>query len=186
MIRHAAVLALLMCGWAAGCGVPPVPDPAGADASRPEKPTDTGSVVAWHLPVPALEYNTREGRTTFLHYCAPCHGEHGHGDGFNAYNLDPKPRDLADPVLQEARTDEDLAAVVRTGGGVAGLSSSMPPWGRTLNERQIHNLVRYMRYLPELIDPDDLAVFENRRSVVATPKATRRRRRKDPRITEYF
>ena len=36
------------------------------------------------------------------------------------------------------------------------------------------------------IDPDDLAAFENRRSVQARPKIQRRRRRKDPRIIEYF
>ena len=36
------------------------------------------------------------------------------------------------------------------------------------------------------IDPDDLAAFENRRSVQARPKIQRRRRRKDPRFVEYF
>ena len=36
------------------------------------------------------------------------------------------------------------------------------------------------------IDLDDLAAFENRRSVQARPKIQRRRRRKDPRFVEYF
>ncbi len=99
------------------------------------------------MPVPTLAYNARQGRTVFLHYCAPCHGDGGHGDGFNAYNLDPRPRDLSDPEFQVSRTDEDLIAVVRSGGGVAGLSNGMPPWGRTLNERQIHNVVVFLRTL---------------------------------------
>lgn len=102
---------------------------------------------AWVLPVPDLDYNAREGRVVFLYYCAPCHGAEGHGDGFNAYNLDPKPRDLGDPEFQADRADEDLIAVVRTGGGAAGLSTGMPPWGGTLNERQTRNVIRFVRTL---------------------------------------
>ena len=100
------------------------------------------------MPVPDLGYNAREGRALFRHYCATCHGEEGHGDGFNAYNLDPKPRDLADSAFHAKRSDDDLAAVIRSGGGAAGLSTGMPPWGRTLKERKIRNLVDYLRTLP--------------------------------------
>jgi mono/diheme cytochrome c family protein len=99
------------------------------------------------MPVPELGYNGREGRALFLHYCSTCHGAEGHGDGFNAYNLDPKPRDLADPAFQQGRTDEELATVVRAGGGAAGLSTGMPPWGRTLNDRQVDALVGFLRTL---------------------------------------
>ncbi len=144
MTRYAAILALLVCVGSADCGAPTVPEAMNTEASQSADP--------WRLPMPTLAYNAREGRTVFLHYCAPCHGESGRGDGFNAYNLDPRPRDLADSDFQQAHTDEDLAAIVRTGGGVAGLSNSMPPWGRTLSERQIHNLVRFMRYLPKQVD----------------------------------
>jgi mono/diheme cytochrome c family protein len=97
------------------------------------------------LPIPALGYNAREGKAIFLHYCVTCHGEEGHGDGFNAYNLDPKPRDLADAGFQAKRSDDDLASVIRSGGSAAGLSTGMPPWGRTLNERQVRNLVDNLR-----------------------------------------
>lgn len=96
---------------------------------------------------PELGYNAREGRALFLHYCATCHGPEGHGDGFNSYNLDPKPRDLSDPAFQQARSDEDLRAVIRMGGGAAGLSTAMPPWGKTLKDRQIYDLTVYLRTL---------------------------------------
>ena len=105
------------------------------------------SPASWTLPQPDAGYNVREGRALFLHYCSTCHGTEGHGDGLNAYNLDPKPRDLADPAFQAERPDADLATVVRTGGGAAGLSTGMPPWGRTLSERQIRNLVVFLRTL---------------------------------------
>jgi len=99
------------------------------------------------LPEPAMGYGARQGREIFQHYCATCHGTEGWGDGFNAFNLDPKPRDLSDPAFQAERSDEDLAAVIRTGGGAAGLSNAMPPWGRTLSARQIGELVLYLRTL---------------------------------------
>src|SRR3990172_6919779 len=67
----------------------------------------------------------------------PARGGTGQGDGFNAFSLDPRPRDLADPAFQATKSDDDLAAIIRSGGGVAGMSTAMPPYGRTLNERRI-------------------------------------------------
>jgi len=172
--RSIPILALSMCLWAA-CGPGDAPgttyprDERGV--RRPAGETEPGiaegnAAVAdeteasdrggWALPIPALDYNARQGRAVFFHYCAPCHGAEGRGDGFNAYNLDPKPRNLADPAFQQRRADEDLSAVVRSGGGVAGLSTGMPPWGRTLNERQIHDVVRFLRTLvDESLSPED-------------------------------
>ena len=106
-----------------------------------------GAASTWVLPTPTLGYVAREGRTLFGHYCSTCHGAAGHGDGFNAYNLDPKPRDLGDPAWQSKRTDVEIEAVIRMGGGAAGLSTGMPPWGKTLSDRQITYLVAFVRTL---------------------------------------
>lgn len=125
---------------------------ASRSAASPE-PAPAVSDSGWVLPVPEAGYNVREGRVFFRHYCAICHGEEGHGDGFNAYNLDPKPRDLADPAFQTQRSDEELAAIIRSGGGVAGLSTGMPPWGRTLDERKIRNIVNYLRTIRAAPEP---------------------------------
>jgi len=123
--------------------------PAAADAAGPGPATEAAATtvpaVAWKLPMPGEGYTTREGAATFHYYCATCHGNEGRGDGLNAYNLDPKPRDLSDPEFQKKRTDDDLAGVIRSGGGVAGLSTGMPPWGRTLGERKIRNIVAFIR-----------------------------------------
>jgi mono/diheme cytochrome c family protein len=105
----------------------------------------------WTMPLPALGYNAREGRELFSHYCSVCHGVEGHGDGFNAYNLDPKPRNLADPEFQMSRSDHDLSEIIRLGGVVAGLSTGMPPWGRTINERGINNIVIFLRTLADTL-----------------------------------
>ena len=37
-----------------------------------------------------------QGKELFMNYCIHCHGSSGVGDGFNAENLDPRPRDLTD------------------------------------------------------------------------------------------
>jgi mono/diheme cytochrome c family protein len=164
--RPISLLCLALAVIMAGCGrgLPPRTrakrtTPTTAEKTAPGNPASApaGSAVpaqaasapaASVLPLPDLGYNAREGRALYRHYCLTCHGEEGHGDGFNAYNLDPKPRDLADPAFQAKRTDEDLVAVIRSGGGVAGLSTGMPPWGRTLSERKIRNIVDYLRTLP--------------------------------------
>ena len=112
--------------------------------------TEASTPTGWTMPEPDQGYNVRQGRVLFGHYCATCHGKAGHGDGFNAYSLDPKPRDLADTTFQARQSDDDLAAVIRVGGSVSGFSAAMPPWGRTLNERDIRNIVRYIRALPQL------------------------------------
>ncbi|HKD16726.1 MAG TPA: cytochrome c [Thermoanaerobaculia bacterium] len=94
---------------------------------------------------PALSYEIRLGRATYQHYCQTCHGETGAGDGFNAFNLDPHPRDLSDPKFQKAKTDADLADAIQRGGAGVGLSSLMPPWGRTLTREQVDQVVLYLR-----------------------------------------
>ncbi len=91
-------------------------------------------------------YEARLGRQVFRHYCQTCHGETGAGDGFNAFNLDPRPRDLSDPAFQK-KSDADLADAIRRGGAGVGLSPLMPPWGRTLSPREIDEVVLYVRSL---------------------------------------
>jgi mono/diheme cytochrome c family protein len=147
---------ILLSALASGCGRKSEA-PARVDSKPAEtqtSPTQTGEaqakpVATGALPMPALGYNAREGAVVYRHYCSTCHGNEGHGDGFNAYNLDPKPRDLADPAFQSKRSDEDLVTVIRSGGGAAGLSTGMPPWGRTLSERKVRNVVDFLRTLPQ-------------------------------------
>ncbi|HET7177505.1 MAG TPA: hypothetical protein VFI63_02340, partial [Solirubrobacterales bacterium] len=52
-----------------------------------------------------------------------------------------------DPAFQKAKSDADLADAVRRGGAGVGLSALMPPWGHTLSERQIADVVAYLRTL---------------------------------------
>ena len=152
MSRRLCVLSVLMfalaCGIA-GCrsGGPPAASHVVAAVASSVGDSAAAIYSAAKLPIPDLGYNAREGRALYRHYCLNCHGDGGEGDGFNAYNLDPRPRSLADSTFQAQHSDPDLVAAIRSGGGAVGLSTGMPPWGRTLNERQIRNVVDYLRSL---------------------------------------
>lgn len=100
-------------------------------------------------PVPPVppSYELRLGKQAFQYYCQSCHGETGAGDGFNAFNLDPRPRDISDPAFQKKKTDAELADAIQRGGAGVGLSALMPPWGRTLSRSEIDRLVLYLRTL---------------------------------------
>jgi mono/diheme cytochrome c family protein len=122
--------------------------PATAKAPAAPAPATAAPATAASLP-----YEARLGKVTFTHYCQTCHGESGAGDGFNAFNLDPHPRDLAAPEFQKKKSDAELADAIERGGAGVGLSALMPPWGHTLSARQIDELVLYLRTLPTLRKP---------------------------------
>jgi cytochrome c oxidase cbb3-type subunit 3 len=137
----------------AACARKPAPAAAKAPAApasavpAPEAPAPVAPAAAAPTPLP---YEARLGKVTFTHYCQTCHGETGAGDGFNAFNLDPHPRDLSDPQFQKKKSDAELADAIQRGGAGVGLSALMPPWGHTLSARQVGELVLYLRTLPTL------------------------------------
>jgi mono/diheme cytochrome c family protein len=139
-LRSLAPFVLLL--GAVSCARKPAP---AAAAKAPAQAAAKAPVQAAPTPLP---YEAGLGRITFTHYCKTCHGESGAGDGFNAYNLDPRPRDLSDPKFQAKKSDAELADAIRRGGAGVGLSALMPPWGHTLSDRQIDQLVLFLRTLP--------------------------------------
>jgi len=82
-----------------------------------------------------------------MRYCAVCHGEEGKGDGFNAFNLDPKPRDLTDSTYMKALSDLRLTETIVEGGRGVNKSPLMPSWGATLSKDEIQYLLHYVRTL---------------------------------------
>lgn len=92
-----------------------------------------------------LTYEARQGRVLFLKYCSVCHGLEGKGDGFNAFNLDPRPRDLSDKQYMGAFSEERLYQTIDLGGRGMNKSPSMPSWGGRLNRREIKYIVSYVQ-----------------------------------------
>ena len=91
--------------------------------------------------------NQAEGRKLYASYCASCHGDKGKGDGVAAGSLPVKPKDHTNGAVMNQLTDQSLAEVISKGGGGVGKSTFMPAWGASLNEKQVHDIVAYIRTL---------------------------------------
>jgi mono/diheme cytochrome c family protein len=108
---------------------------------------DSSSVAADTVNAIQLSYEQRQGKTIFTKYCSVCHGLEGKGDGFNSFNLDPKPKDLTDGHYMNTLTDDRLAQTIREGGRSVNRSSLMPSWGGRLTKDEILYVVAYVRML---------------------------------------
>ncbi len=81
-------------------------------------------------------------------YCAQCHGVKGKGDGPNATETQPvSPRDHTNTKEMKKLTDEDIINVIKSGGAATSKSTLMPPFGKTLTEKEIQELKDYLRKL---------------------------------------
>jgi len=128
---------------------------AGGCSKRKDEPAPAAAILPASAAAPEptavpekpLSYELRLGKAVFQHYCMICHGETGAGDGFNAFNVDPHPRDFTEPAFQKAKSNADLAETIRRGGAGVGLSPLMPPWGRTLTPAQVDQVILYVRTL---------------------------------------
>jgi mono/diheme cytochrome c family protein len=90
-------------------------------------------------PVPADSASLERGKKIFATNCAVCHGSTGRGDGPAAAGLTPKPADLREMAAEHP--DGNLAWKIANGRG------PMPAWKGTLNERQIWDVVNYLKSL---------------------------------------
>jgi len=115
--------------------------------------TDTPGRVSVALPGSGEDiwakynYDQREGKRLFEHYCSVCHGIVGAGDGFNSYNLDPKPKSLRDNVYMSNLSDSNLQQVISLGGTSMNKSMLMPAYSHTLSGIEIERIVKYIRTL---------------------------------------
>lgn len=76
----------------------------------------------------------------YVHICARCHGEKGDGKGPNWLYMDPAPRDLTNANFMNAKPRERFINSLHE--GVPG--TSMPAWGKVLNDDQINGLMTYV------------------------------------------
>ena len=143
MIR-ARFLRLLVPLLIAGCTVKKSPGPSvTADSVR-----TNDSATAVHAAVPVervLSYEERQGSVLYMKYCAVCHGKEGKGDGFNAFNLDPRPRDFSDSSYMAALSDAQILQTIGGGGRSVNKSPLMPSYGWTIDNRQIRYVAAYIR-----------------------------------------
>jgi mono/diheme cytochrome c family protein len=96
---------------------------------------------------PARAADVDEGKKLYGQFCASCHGQSGKGDGPAATALNPKPRDHTDKEYMSKLSDDDMLKVIKNGGASVGKSPLMPPWGASLKDDQIKDIIAYVRTL---------------------------------------
>lgn len=126
------------------------------------------SILCSYTTVKALDVSPREqafifsAKKTFEYYCSPCHGFKGKGDGtFFTIDLKPKPRNLTDSEYMSKRTDDQLIKAITEGSKAVDKSNLCPPWGKTLAEKKIKELVVYIRsFTAKKVEEQKIAVKE--------------------------
>ena len=89
----------------------------------------------------------KTGKKIYGFLCASCHGTSGKGNGTAASALPVKPRNHTDGKYMNALTDKYLFDFIKGGGISAGKSPLMPPWGGRLKDKDIRNVLSYIRSL---------------------------------------
>src|SRR6266508_588967 len=91
------------------------------------------------------------GKQMYGQYCASCHGDAGKGDGPGGASLAVKPQDLSVGAVMNPLPDGFLHRVIADGPQSVGLSALMPPFRPQLSDRQIGEIIAYVRTLAEPI-----------------------------------
>jgi len=84
-------------------------------------------------------------KAKFQQLCVSCHGPEGKGNGPAAAALNPKPQDLTDITHMKQYSDEILFKIIKMGGAAAGKSPMMPPWAGALTDKDIRDMVAFIR-----------------------------------------
>lgn len=96
------------------------------------------------------------GKAKYDMFCGSCHGATGKGDGPVGASLNPKPRDFSVGDFKfdadkdgTPGTDTDLKLVIKNGSAAYGGSPMMAPWGATLPDGDLDNVVAFLRSLKQ-------------------------------------
>jgi mono/diheme cytochrome c family protein len=106
-------------------------------------------------PVKASEENIEEGKESFTSYCMVCHGLDGQNTGVPfATTISPRVPSLASAEVQ-SYTDGQLKWVIKNGLYPSG----MPPSNGDFSEKEMWQMVLYIRHLPKAGSLGDPAVY---------------------------
>jgi mono/diheme cytochrome c family protein len=137
---------LFACGDAGEPAQPSEPPPAQAPAETPPPAPAATPTTPPPAAEPAGDPVTR-GNDVYQMYCASCHGPQGNGDGPVSAGLDPKPAKHSDGAYMNALSDAHLEKVIKEGGASVGKSPLMAPWGATLSDAQVKDVIAFVRSL---------------------------------------
>lgn len=103
---------------------------------------DAPSARAQDAPKPdiILGSDARAGKTLFEKHCALCHGPRGKGDGLEIAGANVA--DLSSPATQR-KLNVDLLKTMHEGRP----GKVMPTWKSRLSDKQLHDVLAYVRTL---------------------------------------
>jgi mono/diheme cytochrome c family protein len=108
-----------------------------------------GSEVDWNNPdrmIP-LDYNQDRGKQIFYQQCVWCHADTTPAGPSNRSNVSPDPPLMNDGNILNKESDASLRKIIALGGSAAGKSAMMPPYGASLSDEEIDDLIAYMRVI---------------------------------------
>ena len=108
-----------------------------------------GSEADWNDPnrILPLDYNQDQGRRVFYEHCVWCHADTTPAGPSNRSNVNPDPPLMNDGNILNKESDASLRKIIAQGGSAVGKSPMMPPYGATLTEEDIDDLITYMRVI---------------------------------------
>ena len=98
-------------------------------------------------PTTVVAQENAKGKRLYLTYCSGCHGSSGKGDGAASKSLPVKPANHTRAKVMNQLTDRYLLQMISEGGAKVGKSPFMPAWGAILEEKQIQDIIAYIRHL---------------------------------------
>jgi len=107
-----------------------------------------GATALFIAQIAATPVFATDGEGLFKFYCSQCHGLTGKGDGPNVTKDFPvSPRNFTDAAEMSKLSDADLLNVIMDGGPSVSKSPMMPPWGTTINEGDVAQLIEHLRVI---------------------------------------
>jgi mono/diheme cytochrome c family protein len=95
-------------------------------------------------PAGDLRGDAEAGQPLHVEHCAACHGLTGAADVV-VMHMDETPKDQSDPEYMQTLPDAYLYLAICRGGEGVGKSYVMSPWGDFFTDREIKDLIAWMR-----------------------------------------
>lgn len=96
-----------------------------------------------------LSYTQAQGKRLFYKYCVWCHADATPAGPSNRSNLNPAPALANDGATLNPMSDDLLRNTITLGGSAMGKSASMPPWGRTLSQKEVDSVIAFLRAIAQ-------------------------------------
>jgi mono/diheme cytochrome c family protein len=105
----------------------------------------------WNDPqrVVLLDYQQAQGKRIFYAQCVWCHADSTPAGPSNRSNLKPMPSLMNDGTVLNAESDEYLQNIISLGGSAVSKSAMMPPYGQTLTQEEIREVIAYTRAIAQ-------------------------------------